>query len=121
MKKFLNIFFVILGVIFLILILMLAGAYLVIAGPFKALLFEQGTVETIGGDAGGSVDKHPMLNESQEKALETFGIDPASVPSEISPEQEACFEEKLGKERVDEIKAGDSPTAEDFFKAQGCL
>gem|GEM_PF-2118742 len=39
----------------------------------------------------------------------------------ISPDQEACFVEVLGQARVDEIKAGDSPTATEFFEARGCI
>lgn len=117
MKKFLNIFFVTLGVIFFILILI--GAYFYVTDPLnlKPLIFGTEASES----SGDSVDKHPLLNESQEQALETFGIDPAEVPSEISPEQEACFEAELGEERVAEIKAGDSPTATELFKAKSCL
>lgn len=118
MKKFFNIFFVTLGVIFLIIIL--AGIVFVITDPFnlKPLIFGG---ESTQSTSNTSSDSHPLLNDSQEQALEKFGIDPAQVPSEISPEQEACFEEKLGKERVEEIKAGDSPTATDYFKAKDCI
>lgn len=66
-------------------------------------------------------DKHPLLNEVQEKALETIGIDPASVPSSISPEQEQCFVDALGQKRVDEIKAGAAPTPADLFTARNCV
>lgn len=66
-------------------------------------------------------DKNPVLSPTQEKALETFGVDPATVPTSITPEQEACFVEKLGQERVDEIKAGDAPTPVDFYKAKSCI
>ena len=119
MKKFLNIFFVTLGVIFFILIL--AGSYFFVTDPLnlKPILF--GSDEKAVSEVGKEVDKNPMLNEKQEKALETFGIDPADVPSEITPEQEACFESILGEERVDEIKAGDSPTATEYFKARNCM
>jgi len=117
MKKLLNIFFVSLGVIFLALILV--GVYLFTFDPLniKPLLFSDTTdVESVE-----QVDKNPMLSPSQEKALSTFGIDPASVPSSITPEQEACFTEKLGEERVAEIKAGDTPTVTEFFEARDCI
>jgi hypothetical protein len=119
MKKFLNIFFVALGVIFFILILV--GMYLFIVDPLnlKPLLFDAKSEVT--ETAGDNSDKHPALNEQQEAALETFGIDPATIPSQISPDQEACFVEKLGAERVSEIKAGAAPTATDFFTARNCL
>jgi len=122
MKKFLNIFFVTLGIIFFILILM--GTYFYVTDPLnlKPLIFNQDSevVESAGGETG-EVDKHPLLSEAQEKTLETFGIDPADVPSEITPEQETCFEDKLGSVRVEEIKSGDSPTAAEYFKARDCI
>lgn len=120
MKRFLNIFFVTLGVIFFTIIL--AGLFLFIADPFeiKSLLFTAGrSSDTTDGEVAS--DKNPALSPAQEKALETFGIDPATVPTTFTPEQEACFVEKLGQERVDEIKAGDSPTAAEFYKAKSCI
>ena len=84
----------------------------------KPLLFGSDTsTET----PSSQVDKNPALSEKQEKTLETFGIDPASVPSSITPEQESCFIKILGQARVNEIKAGDSPTATEYFKAKGCI
>lgn len=118
MKKILNIFFVALGVIFFVLILI--GLYLFIADPYniKPLIFgSDSSVETSSTQVGSN----PAINEKQEKVLETFGIDPSSVPSSFTPEQESCFVEILGQARVDEIKAGGSPTATEYFKAKGCL
>ena len=108
MKKFFTVFFVILGVIFFI--MLLAGGYMFLSSG-------SGSSE----DTGVTVDKNPMLSESQEKTLETFGINPANVPSEISPEQEKCFEDAIGEDRVAEIKAGDSPTATEFYKSKNCI
>lgn len=118
MKKLLNVFFVTLGVIFSIIILF--GLYLYITDPLnlKPLIFD---TESNTVPAGEQTDTHPLLSASQEKALETFGIDPATVPSEITPEQEACFIDALGADRVAEIKAGDSPTATEYFKAKDCI
>lgn len=75
-------------------------------------------------DASGnetSTDDHPLLNEEQKKTLEEYGVDISRLPSNISPEMEACFVEKLGKERANEIVKGDSPTATEVFKASSCL
>jgi len=118
MKKILNIFFVVLGAIFLVVILL--GIYFYVTDPLnlKPILFGTEMQESANSDGG---DKNPALNESQEQALETFGINPADVPSEITAEQEACFEAKLGEERVAQIKAGDSPTAAEYFKARDCM
>lgn len=116
MKSFLNIFFVTLGIIFFIVILV--GIYFYITDPLnlKPVIFGTETSES-----GDGVDKNPLLNESQEQTLEAFGIDPADVPSEITAEQEACFEAELGAERVEEIKAGDSPTAAEYLQTKDCM
>lgn len=123
MKKFFNVFFVTLGVIFFIIILI--GAYFFITDPLnlKPLLFNKDNSEKSesSGTFGDSLDKNPLLNESQEKSLEAIGIDPANIPSEITPEQETCFVEIFGQVRVNEIKAGDSPTATEIIKARSCL
>jgi len=124
MKKILNIFFVTLGIIFFVIIVI--GLYFFFTDPLnlKPLIFrtESNIVTTIKNDSTDSgVDNNSVLSESQIKVLETFGIDSSQVPSEITPEQESCFIEKLGASRVNEIKAGDSPTATEFFKARECI
>jgi len=122
MKKFFTVFFVTLGVIFFVLLLI--GGYFFVTDPLnlKPIIFGTDSVEQSADvDVIVTEDKHPLLSPTQEKALETFGINPADVPSTITPEQETCFEAALGSDRVEEIKAGDSPTATEFFKAKDCL
>lgn len=122
MKKFLTIFFVTLGVIFFILIL--GAVYLFVFDPLHLgpILFgSTADIQLQDNNGSAKTDTHPLLSETQEKTLETFGIDPARIPSEITPSQEKCFENKLGKARVEEIKAGDSPTAVEFFTAKECI
>lgn len=119
MKKFFTTVFVVLGVIFFIQLIVLT--YLFVIDPFnlKPVLFGSGSSVQTGTNTLGS--KNPALNSAQEKALETFGINPEAVPSSISPEQEPCFVTMLGQARVNEIKAGGTPTATEFFQAKGCL
>ena len=121
MKKFLNIFFVILGVVFFILILI--GAYFFITDPLnlKPIIFGVDSEVVTEEVENTVVDKNPILNDKQEKALEMFGVDPTNIPSSITPEQESCFIEILGQARVNEIKSGDSPTATEYFKARSCV
>lgn len=124
MKKVLTIFFTTLGVVFFALILF--GLYFYIADllELKSLFYGVETEQRediVESSVSESVDSHPTLNESQEAALETVGIDPATLPSSITPEQEACFVEAIGQARVDEIKAGGSPTASEVFSARGCI
>ena len=117
MKKALNIFLVVLGIIFLCLLLILGGLFLFGGSDVAEQETDGGGVEL----SGPEVDSNPMLNESQETMLETVGIDPASLPTEVTAEQEACFEAAIGADRVNEIAAGDTPTAGEIFKGRGCL
>ena len=68
-----------------------------------------------------SEDQHPALSAEQESALQSVGVDVSTLPSEITPSIENCFIEKLGQKRVDEIKAGSSPTAVEVIKSRDCL
>lgn len=143
--KVLNVFFVVLGVLFLLLIL--SAAYLFVFDPFdlkplfRSLGPQAGTEERIPApqDEAPSAppservapapapsplpaaDRHPLLNAEQEQLLRTFGIDPAKLPKEMTPELEACFAEKLGAPRVEEISKGSQLTAFDVFGGRSCL
>lgn len=126
--KILKVFFVFLGVAFFIIIL--GTSYIWIADPFnfKQILPEDVSpitiIKTIIGNNEieiDNVDKNPLLNEEQEAQLESLGIEPENLPTEITPEMEKCFREKLGEQRTQEIIDGDSPTAIDFFKARSCI
>lgn len=136
MKKFFSGFFIALGVIFFILILI--GTYLFVADPYniKPFLFgsktntpaqNQQTTKATQDSANNTttreqtLDKNPILNQSQEAALEAVGIDPTNIPTQVSPEQEICFENTIGEARVEAIKAGDTPTALEIFAARNCL
>lgn len=68
-----------------------------------------------------SNDQHPLLNEQQEKTLQNYGVNPAQLPDEISPEMEKCFIEKLGRDRAMQIVNGATPTAAEIFKARNCV
>ncbi len=72
------------------------------------------------GDATPN-DQPSLLNEDQAKTLEEYGVDVSQLPSTISPEMEACFVEKLGADRTQEIAGGDSPTATEIVTARNCL
>jgi len=126
--RIINRFFVFLGVIFFILI---AGiVYLFIADPFNLKPILKMTNLPIVSDgnkvnpqesAADTSDKNPLLNDGQEKILESFGINPAALPTVITPEMEICFRESLGEERVNEIMKTGQPDMADFFKARSCL
>ncbi len=123
MKKLLQIFFIILGVIFFILIL--AGTYLYVVDPFGIKPFIKGissqTVPVAKKTDTSVVDKNPLLTPVQEQTLEKIGIDPATLPAKITPAMEACFYNKLGEKRANEIKNGATPSAADYFAARSCI
>ena len=64
---------------------------------------------------------HPLIPNKQEEALHNMGVDVVSLPSEITPEMSACFIEKLGEARTNEIVNGATPSAIDLLKAKDCL
>ena len=120
MKKILQVFFITLGIIFFL--LLMVGLYVYIADPFNLrALWNSDTVTSQEPTDVSETDRNPALNASQEQALETVGIDPARIPSEITPEQEACFVDVLGQFRVDEIKAGDAPGPLEIIRARSCV
>jgi len=136
MKKLFTYFFVTLGVIFFV--LLCVGSYIWLADPFHIrplfdVLFSnpnpsQSLVEqqkendaTVPTLQTKEEDKNPALSEEQEKALEKIGVDPAKLPTTITPEMESCFVEKLGVVRVTEIQQGATPTPTEFFTARECL
>jgi hypothetical protein len=128
MKKFLKVFFISLGVLFLIIILAVGVFFIVDPFNLKSLPDSDVTVQAIIKTTTKSnqvqvdnVDKNPLLNEEQEATLESLGVDPTDLPTQITPEMEACFVSKLGEARVIEITAGDTPTFTEFIQVQSCL
>ena len=123
--KLLNIFLVVLGIVFLVLIL--AGLYVWLVDPFH--IFSLGVsptslMNTVTGRSKvkiDNIDKNPLLIEDQEAQLESLGVDPAKLPSKITPAMQSCFVEKLGQERASQIVSGSAPTPADFLKAQSCF
>ncbi|MSU75628.1 MAG: hypothetical protein EXS55_03885 [Candidatus Magasanikbacteria bacterium] len=123
MKKFLQIFFITLGVIFFVLIV--AGVYLYVADPYgiKPLIksFTGGSESTVTSAGSPASKTNPLLTPAQNQTLKAVGIDPTTLPSKITPEMEQCFYAKLGATRANEIKNGAEPTMSDYFTARSCF
>lgn len=134
MKNAIAWFFYLLGVIFFLLIL--AGVYIYVADPFglNALLTvpamptieekvaprekftpDTSTVQDV------PADKHPALTPTQERVLETVGIDPSTLPASVTDTQKQCLINAVGEARANEIKAGALPTVSELVRAQACL
>ena len=117
--KILNGFFVFLGVVFFIIILF--SAYFFWKDPFNLRPIISGLSGISKNISGDQTDKHPLLSPSQEAALEALGVDPAKLPTEITPEMEKCLVEKLVAEIVMEIKKTGSPSAADILAGKDCI
>jgi hypothetical protein len=106
-----------------IIILLLVIGFMVYAFiSIKPLIDQYRLEESEDGSATTVVtDKHPLLTASQEKTLESIGIDPVKLPTTITPAMESCFVSELGQDRVNEIKQGSVPGITDFFKAKSCI
>ncbi len=125
MNKFLSVIKAILmffGVLFLL--EAAAVVYLLVADPLG--IRDLITPAAVNGVSAGQKtaptgDKNPLLDQGQEAALEAAGIDPASLPTELTPAQGDCILEALGAERAAELKAGATATFADFLKSKHCL
>lgn len=112
-NQVMNTFFIIIGI--------LAVIALIIWGSFRLLSSPDSRIDGDNSTVDIEVDSNPLLNESQENTLEAIGVEPESLPTEITPAMQVCFVEKLGAERAQEIADGDSPTPGDYLKAKACL
>lgn len=101
-----------LGIIFFILLLVLT--VFVIVDPLNLKPLWQGYTATQTMPAGDSAS-----TTSQTEALDAAGLTAEDVT--FTPAEEACFVNLFGQTRVDEIKAGAMPTAQEMFQGQGCL
>lgn len=61
------------------------------------------------------------LSPAQEIFLKKVGLDPAKLPTSISPKLENCLINAVGEDRANEIKSGAAPTAIDLLKAKNCF
>ena len=116
-KKLLTWFFVFLGVVFFT--LLSAAAYLWFADPWgvRAWWETRGAAVAIPAAEGAN----PLLSPAQEEMLSRAGIDPASLPREISPDLEDCLVAAVGEARAEEIRQGAAPTFAEVLKAKECL
>ncbi|MGB0757047.1 MAG: hypothetical protein ACPGO5_01185 [Patescibacteria group bacterium] len=82
------------------------------------VLYEPSEVSDITQPRG---DQDSLLNTEQEAMLESVGIDPALIPTTITPELENCLRDAVGEERSAAIEAGAQPTTAELLQAAQCL
>lgn len=117
--KILNVLFVVLGVIFAIIIF--AAVWFYITDPLnlrpiiEPMFF--GNQQTLQNDAG---DNSYLIGQ-QEQILNSIGVNFEDLPSQITPQMEACFVENLGMERIKYFESGGTPSITDFLKIKPCL
>jgi cytoskeletal protein RodZ len=58
------------------------------------------------------------LSDGQKQLLETFGVDTENIV--ITPEMLACAEAEVGRERLEAIQAGETPTFFEGLALFGC-
>ncbi len=137
-RKFLKTFLLILitAIVTAILVIIILSSYIIAKNPFNikaciissflnnAIITSSEETNNINSETkippSAKVD-HPLLSNEQEKMMENAGIDVSALPTNISPEMEKCFIEKLGEEKVEEIINGAVPGPLDIFKAKSCL
>jgi len=71
--------------------------------------------------SAASIVDNPLLSDQQEKMLTDIGVDVSKLPTEVTPEMQACAVEKLGEVRVLEIVNGATPSVMEVLKAKECL
>ena len=121
--RFIKTFFIVMGLIFTVLLIIIASiiAFIAITKPLGINVTNIPAVITGTSDVTTSSYDHPALNTQQEVFLESLGVDTATLPSSITPAMEACAVGKLGQQRVDDIKAGSQLTTSDYLKAGSCF
>lgn len=132
--KILNRFFVVLGIIFFIIIL--GMAYLFVADPFnlKPLFSSFNITPSTVIDVAGLINNtqnttsptsdtktNSLISAQQEQILKAIGVNPDTLPTEITPALEKCLLEKVGAQRAEEIAKGADITTMDFLKASACF
>ena len=107
----------VLGIVFLILILLIV--IFIISKPYGIDTIKIISI-LLDKNPTSSYD-HPNLTTQQESVLESVGIDPKKLPTEITPELQKCATPKKGKKRANEIMSGSMPTIDEILRIKICF
>ena len=87
----------------------------------EEIVEENGENQDEDSNTAPEVDKNPYLTKKKKKMVESVGIDPANLPTTITPEMQQCFIDLFGEQRVNEIINGAEPTAVELARGASCL
>jgi hypothetical protein len=118
-----QIFFIIVGIISTVFIFFIAIliAIVLIIKPWNMDIVKTGSALINPSAESSNGYDHPLLTPSQESLLQSVGVDPADVPTELTPAQEKCAIEALGAERAQALISGATPSMTDVLKAKHCF
>ena len=105
------------GVIFLIIILLI-GIFIIVK-PYGVDIIK--IIPIVLDENPKSSYDHPFLTNQQELLLESVGIDPKNIPTEITPALHDCAILILGEKRMKEIASENNPTISELLKLKSCL
>jgi hypothetical protein len=105
------------GIIFLIIILLIA--VFIVVKPYGIDTLKIISV-LLDKNPASSYD-HPSLTTQQESILESIGIDTKKIPTEITPALQKCATPILGQARANEIMSGSTPTIDELLKIKVCF
>jgi len=120
--KIWQIIFIIIGIIttaFILLIIFLVIAIILIK-PWGINVVDTGAA-LINPPTESTGYDHPLLSPQQEALLQSAGIDPATVPTTITPAQQQCAIDALGEKRAMELVNGATPSLTDITEAKQCF
>jgi hypothetical protein len=109
--------FMILGIIFTIIILLLA--IVVLIKPYGVDVVK--VVPALLNENPKSSSSNPYLTSKQAAVLESIGVNPNTLPTKITPSQQKCATAILGETRVKEIVSGATPSVIEVLKVKDCL
>ncbi len=109
--------FMVIGIIFTILILLIG--VIIIIKPYGIDITK--IIPAILNKTPISSYDHPYLTTQQESILESVGINPEDVPTQITPQQQECTTSILGAERINKIMAGEIPTLIEIIQIKSCF
>ncbi|MBU2566924.1 hypothetical protein KKG46_05210 [Patescibacteria group bacterium] len=120
--KIWQIIFIIIGMLAtaFVLLLVIVVTAIILIKPWGVNVIDTGSA-LINPPTESTGYDHPLLTPQQEALLQSAGIDPATIPTTITPAQQQCAINALGEKRAMELVGGATPNINDITQAKHCL